>query len=161
MVGFLDLRARGQSDVTSEERRGIFDDLRLSRFLLSGEQESQWGWCMFSRKVNEGDACFRVSPISFTHSLSLSLRAGVLVCGYHLPSFDQAPRSRNLSFIAFLSSGRIILSFLCFSSRKSRIGRKITFSYLYLFDNVHRHFGMRWSYAQKPLFPFWRKFQNR
>ena len=105
-------------------------------------------------------------PFTFFSSfpyLSLSLRAGVLVYGYHLPSFDLSPLSRNLSFIAFLSSDRIILCFLCFFflSGKSRICRKITLSYFYFFDKVHRHFIMRWSYAQKPLFPFWRKFQNR
>ena len=43
MVGLLDLRIRGQSDVTGVERRGVFGDLRVSRFLQSGEEESQCG----------------------------------------------------------------------------------------------------------------------
>ena len=41
MVGLLDLRARGQSDVTSADRIEVFDDLRLSRYQQSGEEESQ------------------------------------------------------------------------------------------------------------------------
>ena len=39
MIGLLDSRARGQSDVTSAEKIGVFDDLQLSRFLQSGEEE--------------------------------------------------------------------------------------------------------------------------
>ena len=66
------------------------------------------------RKVNVSDAWFRVSPL-------LSLRVRVLVCGCSFPSLDLAPLSRNLSFIAFLSSDRIKLGFLCFLPRRSRI----------------------------------------
>ena len=58
MVGLLDLRARGQSDVTSAERRGMFGDLRLSYFFQSGEEESQCGWCMVSSFTF---LCFSVS----------------------------------------------------------------------------------------------------
>ena len=43
VVGLLDLRACGQSDVTSAERRGVFGDLRVRRFFQSGEEESQCG----------------------------------------------------------------------------------------------------------------------
>ena len=43
LIELLDVRARSQSDVTSAERRGVFDDLRVSRFLQSGEKESQCG----------------------------------------------------------------------------------------------------------------------
>ena len=43
MVGLLELCARGQSDVMSAERRGVFGDLRISHFLQSGEEESQCG----------------------------------------------------------------------------------------------------------------------
>ena len=32
VVGLLDFPARSQSDVTSEERRGVFGDLRVSCF---------------------------------------------------------------------------------------------------------------------------------
>ena len=68
-----------------EEERGVW---WFSCFLQSGEEESQCGWCV-------GDAWFRVSQISF------SLRARVLVCRCRFPSFDLAPQSKNLSFIAF------------------------------------------------------------
>ena len=34
---------RGQSDVTGAERRRVFSDLRVSRFLQSGEEEGQCG----------------------------------------------------------------------------------------------------------------------
>ena len=43
VVGLLDLRARGQSDVTSAERERVFGDLRICRFLQSGKEESQCG----------------------------------------------------------------------------------------------------------------------
>ena len=55
----LDLRPRGQSDVTSAERRGVIYGLVTS---FKAEK----------RKVNVDDAWFRVSPLSL--SLSLSLR---------------------------------------------------------------------------------------
>ena len=88
-----DLRADGQSDVTSAESRGLFGDLWLSRFLQSVEEENQCGGCVVS---------------SFA-SLSPSLRGGVLVCRCRLPSFDFALLSRNLSSIAFFSSDQIKL----------------------------------------------------
>ena len=146
VIGLLDLRARGKSDVTSAERGGVFGDLRLSRFLQSGEEESQCGWCVVS---------------SFAPPLSLSLRAGVLVCGCRFPSFDLAPLSRNLSFIAFLSFDQIWFSL--FFTAKVTDWSKITFYITFwFFDKFHRHFAMRWSFAQKPLFfPFWRKSQHR
>ena len=68
-------------------------------------------------------------------SLSLSLIPGVLVCGCHLPYFALATLSRNLSFIAFLTSDRIKLGFLCFLPWGSQIGRKITFNYFYFLTN--------------------------
>ena len=43
MVGLFDLHVHGQSDVMCTERRGVFGDLRVSRFLQSGEEESQYG----------------------------------------------------------------------------------------------------------------------
>ena len=105
VVGLLNLCARVQSDVTCAERRGVFGDLRLCRFLQSGEEEN------------------------------LSLRAEVLVRGCRLPSFDLAPLLINLSFIAFLFSNRIKLGFLCFLPRRPRIGRKITFNYCHFLTN--------------------------
>ena len=43
VVGFSDLRVCGQLDVKGAEMRGVFDDLRVSRFLQSGEEEGQSG----------------------------------------------------------------------------------------------------------------------
>ena len=43
VVGLLDLSVRGQSDVTGAERRGVFGDLGVSRFLQSGEETVQCG----------------------------------------------------------------------------------------------------------------------
>ena len=143
MVGLLDLHPCAQSDVTSAERKVVFGDLRLSRFLQSGEEKSQCGWCVVS---------------SFA-SLSFS-ELDFLVCWCRLPSFDLALLSRNLFFMSFFFSDRIKLGFDCFLLRRSRIGRKITFNYSYFFDNFHRHFAMCWSYAQKPPFLFWRKSQH-
>ena len=121
VVGLLDLHSHGQSDVTSVERREVVDDLQLSCFLQSGEEDSQCGWCMV---------------LSFAYlSLSLSLRAGVLVCGCHLPSFDLALLLRNLSFIAFLPSNWIKLGFFHFLPWRSWICRKITFNYFYFLTN--------------------------
>ena len=67
MVGLLDLRARGQSGVTSAERRGC---LIIYGLVTAFKAEK--------RKVNVGDAQFRVSRLSVC--LSLSLLYGVLVC---------------------------------------------------------------------------------
>ena len=85
------------------------------------------------RKVNVDDAWFQVSPLSLSLSFFLS-ELEFLVCWCHLPSFDLALLSRNLSFIGvfFLLDQ---LGFLCFLSRRSRIGRKITFNYLYFLTN--------------------------
>ena len=40
VVGLLDLCVCGQLDVTGAEMRGVFGDLRVRRFLQSGEEES-------------------------------------------------------------------------------------------------------------------------
>ena len=42
----LDSLILTQSDVTGAERRGVFGDLLVSRFLQSREEESQYGGCM-------------------------------------------------------------------------------------------------------------------
>ena len=108
MVGLLDWHARGQSDVTSAERRRVFGNLRLRRFLQSWEEERQYGWYVVS-------------------SLPPHLRAGVLVCGCRFPSFVLTLLSRNLSFIAFLSSHRIKLGFslFCFYREGHRLPEKL------------------------------------
>ena len=109
---------------------GWFGDLQLSCLLQSEEEESQCGWCVVS---------------SFA---SLTLRVGVLVCGF----FDLAPLSRNLSFIAFLSSGWIKLGFLCFLLQRPCIGQKITFNYFLFFDKFHRHMLCADPMCRSPFF---------
>ena len=149
----LDLCASGQSDVTSAERRGVFGDLRLWRFLQSREEEIQCGWCVVS------------SFASLSLSLSLSLTLSQLEfwsADYPLPSFDLAPLSRNLSFIAFLSADRIKLGFLCFLQRRSRIGRKITFNYFNFFGTNFIEISLCADLMRRsPFFPFWRKSQHQ
>ena len=86
MVGLLDLRVLGQSDVTVVERRGVFGDLRVSRFLQSGEEEGQCGWCM---------------PSSFASvSVSLSWSSGLqtVVCLLMICSADE----KFVFYIVFL-----------------------------------------------------------
>ena len=87
MVRLLDLHTCGQSDVTSAERSEVFGDLRLRCFL-----QSRW--------------CVVLSFVSLSLSPSFSVLE-FLVCRCHLPSFDLALLSRNLSFIAFISSEQI------------------------------------------------------
>ena len=100
---------------------------------------------------------FEFRPLSL--SLSLSLKAGVLVCECQFPSFCLASLSRNLSFIAFLSSDRIKLGILCFSlfifSRESHgLAEK-----LLLIIFIFRQTSSTFRYAQilcteAPFFPF-------
>ena len=116
----------------------MFGDLRVSRFLQSGEEEGQCGWCVVS---------------SFA-SLSLSLSLSQLEFWFpdrRLPSFDLCPLSRNWSFISFFSSDRIRFGFLWVFSAKVTDWPKNYF-WLFLFFDSFRHFAMRWSYAQKPFF---------
>ena len=62
MVGLLDLGARGQSDVTSAERKGC---LVIYDLVASFKAEK--------RKVIVGDVWFRVSSLSLSQSWSSSL----------------------------------------------------------------------------------------
>ena len=84
------------------------------------------------RKVNVGDAWFRVSLLSVCLSVS---QLEFLSADRRLSSLDLCPHSRNLSFISFSSSDRIRLGFLCFLLRRLRTGRKITFNYFYFLTN--------------------------
>ena len=123
-----------------------------------GEERGVWWfttWSLLSKR-RRGKSMWVMRGLEcHPQPLSLSLRVGVLVCRCRLPSFDLPLLSRNLSFMAFLSSDRVKLGFHCFLLQRSRIGRN------WFFDKFHLHFAMRWSYAQKPLFPFWRKSQYR
>ena len=109
MVGLFDLRACSPSDVTSAERKGVFGDLRLSRFLQSGKEESQCGWCVV---------------LSFVRP-PLSLRVGVSSLLVSSAFFWTAPLSRNLSFIAFFSSDRINWVFFVFYREGHGLAEKL------------------------------------
>ena len=88
VVGLLDLRARGQSDVTSAERREVFSDLRLSCFLQSGEEERQCG-------VMRGFE-FRLS-LSLSLSLSLGVSSLLLLSAF----FGSGSAVEKLVFYSF------------------------------------------------------------
>ena len=96
------------------------------------------------RKVNVGDAWFRVSPFP------LFLRAGVSSLLVSSAFFWSAPLSGNLSFVTFFLfwSYQIWFSLFCFVFCLFWVffcfffGRKITFT-----------LAMRWSYEQN--FIFW------
>ena len=94
-VGLLDLRVRGQSVVTGAERRWGFVDFRVSRFLQSGEEKSQCGWCVVS------------SFASVSVSVSLSLSSGLrsVVCLLLI-----WPHSRYICFLRF----SLLIEFLFF-----------------------------------------------
>ena len=137
MLGLLDLRARGQSDVTSAERRGVFGDLRLSRFLQSGEEESQCGWYVVS---------------SFVPPLSLSLRVGVSSLRVSSAFFCSGPAVEKFVFYSvFFCSDRINWIFFVFYRKGHGLSDKLLLIFSF-FDKFHRHFAMRGSYMQKPLF---------
>ena len=121
VVGLLDLR------VMSAERRGMFGELRLSRCLQSGEEESQCRWCVVLSFASLSLSLSLSPSLSLSQSWSYGLRVS-------FPFFHLAPLSRNLSFISFFSSDRIKLSFLCLLLQRTRIGRKITFNYFYFWQ---------------------------
>ena len=116
------------------------------------------------RKVNVDDVWFRVSLPSLSLSLSLSLsKSWSSSLQGHLSSFDLAQLSRNLSFIAFLSSDQIKLGFLCFLLQRLQIGWKITFNYFYFLTNFMDVDILLCTdpMRRNPFFPFWRKSQHQ
>ena len=137
VVGLLDLCVHSQSDVMGAERRGVFSDLQVSRFLQS-RGRSMWVMCGFKFRL-----C--LSQLEFWSAMDC-----------HLPSFDLSPLSRNLSFISFFSSDQIRLGFLCFLPKVTD-WLKNYFNYFLFFDKFHRHFAMCWSYVQKLLFSILKK----
>ena len=107
VVGLLDLRVCGQSDVMGAERRGVFGDLQVSRFLQSGEEESQCGGSMVS---------------SFAYvSLPLNWSSG-------LPSFDLLRCHRICLLYCFSLLIKSHWVFFVILPQRSWIGRKITFN---------------------------------
>ena len=137
----LDLRLYGQSDVTGAEKRGVFGGLWVSRFLQSGRQESQCGWCVISS----------FAPVCLSPQLEFWSADRRLLCSL----------SRNLSFISFFSFDRIRLGFLCFLPQRSRIGRKITFNYFYFLTNFIDISLCTDPIRRNPFSRFWRKSLHR
>ena len=102
------------------------------------------------RKVNVGDAWFRVST-------PLSLALSCSVDSYLLLFWSASTVEKFVFYIVFLFWSDQNWAFFGFFFR---IGRKITFNYIYFLTNFitfHRHFAMRWSYAQKLFFSFLKK----
>ena len=139
--GLLDLRVRSQSDFTGEEKRGFFGDLRVSRFLQSEEEEGQCGWCVVS---------------SFA-SVSLSLSFGVLVCRPSPAFFWSVPAVEKFVFYIVFLFWSDQIGFSLFFTAKVMDWPKNYFQLFLFFDQFHRHFAMRWSYAQTLLFSIWKK----
>ena len=103
MVGLLDVCSHGQSDVTSAERRGLLCDLWFRRFLQSGEEVSQWGWCVVSS--------FASLSLSLSQSKGSSLQA-------RLPAFKSGPAVEKFVFyIVFLFWSDQIGSSLFFTAK--------------------------------------------
>ena len=142
----LDLRACGQSDVMSAERRWVFGDLWLSHFFQSREEKSQCGWCVVS-----GFASF--SPSLFF------LRVSVLVCWIicllliWLCCWEIC---LLYNFSLLIGSNWV---FFVFYFEGHGLAKKLLLIIFFL-DKFHWHFAMHWSYVQKPLFPFWRQSQH-
>ena len=138
----LDLRVRGQSDVTGAERRegcSVIYDLVAS---FKAEK----------RKVNVGDAWFRVSLLS----LSLSFSAGVLVRGPSSAFFWFVSAVEKFVFYIFFLFWSDQIGFSLFLTTKVTDWPKNYFQ-LFFFNKFNWHLAMRWSYAQKPLFFIWKK----
>ena len=113
-------------------------------------------------KRRRGKSMWVMRGFKFRLTFSLSLWVAVLVCGCRLPFFFICSTVEKFVFFSVFIFWSDQIGFpLFFSLRRSRIGRKIIFDYFYFFEKYHRHFAMRWSYAQKPHFPFWRKSQHR
>ena len=144
MVGLFDLGARGRSDVTSAERRGVFGDLRISRFLQRGEVESQCGWCVV---------------LSFDPPLSLSLS---LSQSWSSAFFLIFPRCWEICLLYRFS---LLIGpnwvFFFFSPPWLRIDQKITFDYFYFLTNFIDVSLCADPMRRNPFFPFWRKSQHR
>ena len=139
MVGLWDLRARGQSDVMSAERRGVFGDLRVSRFLQSGEGESQCGWCVVS---------------SFA-SVSISLsQLEFWSADCRLPSFDLLRcREIYLLYLFFFWSDQIGFS-LFFGREGHRLAEKLLLL-IFIFWQISSTFHYaRILCAETPFFHF-------
>ena len=94
------------------------------------------------RKINVGDAWFRVSPPP-----PPSLSVGVLVCGPSSAFFWSGPAVEKFVFyIVFLFWSDQIGFSLFFYREGHGLAEKLLLIIL-IFDKFHRHFAMHWSYA--------------
>ena len=113
----LDLRVHGQLHVTGAERRGVFGDLRVSRFLQSGEEEGQCGWCIVSS--------FATLSVSLSVSLCLS-QLEFWVCWCRLSSFYLfAVDEKFVLYIVFLFWSDWIFFVFFFYREGHRLAEKL------------------------------------
>ena len=135
----LDLPARGQSNVTSAERRGVFGDLWLSCFLQSGEEESKCGWCIV--------LSFASLSLSQSWSSSLLVVCLLLIC---------SAVEKFVFYIVFIFWLDQIGFSLFFTAKVMDWPKNYIYLFLF-FDKFHWCFAMHWSYVQKPLFSILKK----
>ena len=103
------------------------------------------------RKVNVGDALFRVSPLSVAPSV------GVLVCGLSSAFFWSGPACEEFVFYIVFLFWSDEIGFSLFFTTKVTDWPKNYFKLFVFFDKFHWLFAMRWSYAQKPLLSILKK----
>ena len=100
------------------------------------------------------------SKISFTYFYFLTNFINIKNFLYLFLFFDKFHQHQKFPLLIFIfwqisSTSKISFTYFYFLTNFINIKN---FLYLFLFfDKFHQHFAMRWSYAQKPLFPFWRK----
>ena len=99
------------------------------------EKGVQWftNWSLPSKR-RRGKSMWVMRGFESHFYLSLSL-SEFWSADCRLSSFDLTQLLRNLSFISFFFSDRIRLGFLCFLTRRLRIGRKITLNSSYFLTN--------------------------
>ena len=134
----------------------MFGDLLVKRFLQSGEEESQCGWCVVSSFAS---VCLSVC-LSLSLSLSRSSGLWTVVCLLSI-----WPRCREICllyhFSLLIGSNWVFFGFF-FLLGRSRIGRKITFNNFNFLTNF-----IDISLCADPMrrtpffFPFWRKSRHR
>ena len=133
-----------QSDVTGAERRGVFNDLRVSQvscFLQSREEEGRCGWCVVS---------------SFA-SLSLSFSQ----VGFWSADLFICPAVKKFVFYIVFLFWSDQIGFSLFLPWRSRIGRKITFNYFYTLRNLIDISLYAEPMHRNHFSPVWRKSQHR
>ena len=103
------------------------------------------------RKINVCDAWFRVSPISLT------LRAGLLVCGCHLPSFDFGSVVVKFVFCSVFVFRSDQIGFSLFFIAKVTDWPKNYFNYFFFFWQISSTFPYALILSAKTLFSILKK----